>query len=340
MLVWGGGAVALALTWPGLRLSSWQVRLAAAAAGGALIATTFAISFPNCLAGPYGAVPEALRPAWLELTGEALSFGNFVSHHPTRAAIVFGPTLAAAIAAWIGAFRTSGDGQRLLFASAALLTLTFVLCLFQIRAIYVGCALIPIAAGWGLDRILANLTGSKVNAPRAIALLLAGLFFFELPWVAAAQVAERLDLTAAAEPRDPDKMRSCFRDLPKTRSLPTGVILGPIDLGAHILFLTDHAIIAAGYHRNVEGIVAGLTAFSGTEADLATIAARDGADYVALCRPWIERIRSAMARSPRRWREARYRCPGLRLCRSRRSRSSSGASCPPFSPLCPGLIRL
>jgi hypothetical protein len=83
-------------------------------------------------------------------------------------------------------------------------------------------------------------------------------------------------------------MRACLREAPELASLPKGVILAPIDLGAHILFLTDQSIIAAGYHRNVEGIVAGLTAFAGTESDLRAVADRDGATYVALCLPWID----------------------------------------------------
>ena len=69
--------------------------------------------------------------------------------------------------------------------------------------------------------------------------------------------------------------------------MPKGVILGPLDLGAHVLFLTGHSIVAAGYHRSVEGIVAGAEAFAGSEADLRKFALRDHADYVALCLPWI-----------------------------------------------------
>jgi hypothetical protein len=208
--------------------------------------------------------------------------------HPAKAALVFGPTLAAALAAWIGARRTEGDAKRLLLASATLLTLTLLLSLFQIRAIYVGVALTPIVAGWALDRIVAYAIQPQARVSRALALLVAASLFFELPWLASAALAERLGVRPAIEAHDPNKMRACLRDAPKLGELPKGVILGPIDLGAHILFLTDQSIVAAGYHRNVEGIVAGLTAFSGDETALRDVALRERADYVVLCLPWIE----------------------------------------------------
>ncbi len=287
-LAGGSWAVAFVLTNLGPLSNTVRVRLAASIVGGALLAGAFAALFPPCLDGPYHAVPEAFRAAWLELTGEALSLSEMLAETPIKAAVVFGPTLAATIAAWIGAMRTEGDGRRLLLACASLLTLTLVLCLFQIRAIYVGCALTPIAAGWVLDRILAQATMPAARASRAVALLVAGLLFFELPWISSALFVERLGITTPVASHDPDAMRSCLREVPELQKPPKGVILGPIDLGAHILFLTDQAIVAAGYHRNVEGIVAGLTAFAGTEVDLSAVAVRDQADYVALCLPWID----------------------------------------------------
>jgi hypothetical protein len=36
-------------------------------------------------------------------------------------------------------------------------------------------------------------------------------------------------------------------------ALPRGLILAPIDLGAHLLALTPHLVVAAPYHRNNQG---------------------------------------------------------------------------------------
>ncbi len=285
LLTFGAGAIALAAV--GTRLAAWQARLAALAVASVALVGAFAFAFPACLAGPYGAVPDSVLPQWLEATGEALDFGEAISRHPMLTAIVFGPTLAAAIAAWIGALQSRGEGRRLLFATASLLTLTLALSSVQIRAIYVGCALVPVAAGFALDRVLSQATDRQVRIPRALALLVGGALLFEMPWVSAAALAEHAELVAPAPHHDPDAMRACLRELPALRTIPKGTILGPLDLGAHVLFLTDDSIIAAGYHRNVEGIVAGIEAFAGSEADMRKFALRDHADYVAVCLPWV-----------------------------------------------------
>jgi hypothetical protein len=147
---------------------------------------------------------------------------------------------------------------------------------------------LPIVAGIALDRILTAVTARRVLMSRALALLVAGSLLFEAPWAAAAALAERLSLVSPAVVHDSARMRACLQELPQLRNLPKGVILGPLDLGAHILFLTDHAIVSAGYHRNVEGIVAGIESFAGSEAALRKFVKRDRADYVALCMPWID----------------------------------------------------
>ena len=173
LLTVGAGAVALVAATIGAGLT-WPIRLALLVIGGVPLAGVWMIAFPDCLAGPYGAVPAAALKVAQEGTGEAFSLPEMLTRFPSEAAIVFGPALAAAIAAWIGAFVATGEGRRLLFAVAALMTLTLLLSVAEIRLIYVGSALIPIAAGWGLDLILTQATGRRVHATRAVALLLVG----------------------------------------------------------------------------------------------------------------------------------------------------------------------
>ncbi len=287
LLTVGAGAAALTAAAVGARFMSWQARLASVAVGGVILVGGFALSFPNCLNGPYGVMPDFVRAQWLEATGDSIAFGEMVSRHPELAAIVYGPTLAAAIGAWIVASKSTGEARRLLFACAALLSLTVLLTLVEVRAVYVGAALIPIAAGAALDRVMVQATAPQTRVSHALALLIAGSLLFELPWISLASSAERLGLVHPDVHHDPAEMRACLREVPRLRAIPEGVILGPLDLGVHILFLTDHSIIAAGYHRNIEGLIAGVEAFEGSEADMRRFAARDHADYVALCLPWV-----------------------------------------------------
>ena len=288
LLSCGSWLLALIFTNAGPLPSTRGGRLAGALIGGGALAALLIVLFPVCLEGPYHAVPAAVRPTWLELTGEALSLPEMFRDFPERGAVVFGPTIAATIAAWIGVARSAGQARRLLLTCAALLTLTLALSLFQIRAIYLGVALTPLVGGWALDRILASATASSARLARGAAYVMAGALFFELPWLVGASVAERLGARPAIAIHDPKEMRACLHDAAELETLPKGVILAPIDLGAHVLLMTGQPIIAAGYHRNVEGIVAGLTAFSGGEEELREVVDRDHADYVVLCLPWID----------------------------------------------------
>lgn len=287
ILTGGAGFFAFALTAFGRRLASPQQRLVAGMIGGVVIVAIFVTLFPECLAGPYGSVPERIRDTWLRLTGESIPLTTMVVELPAKTALVFGPALAATIAAWCGAWMTRGEERRLLLLSAVLLTLTLLLSFLQIRAIYLGCAVIPIAAGWGLDRALrqATLPGTRVS--RSIPLLLAALLLVQPPWSFAEQIASAATPLTEATPGG-TLTPVCFNQVAALDDLPRGTILAPMDLGAHILFMTDQPMIAAGYHRNVEGILAGIEAFAGSEADLRDTAMRLGADYVALCLPWIE----------------------------------------------------
>jgi hypothetical protein len=82
--------------------------------------------------------------------------------------------------------------------------------------------------------------------------------------------------------------RGCLTDryIQPLDRLPRGLVLAPIDLGTHLIFLTHHSIIAAGYHRAVDGISAGIEAFNGSEADMRRHAERFGADYLVICPAW------------------------------------------------------
>ncbi len=288
LLTFGGAATTAAATAIGARIATWPARLAPLAVGGAVVAGAFALAFPDCLAGPYGAVPDDVRKYWLELTGEAFSLNELLVRYPVHAAIVFGPTIAATIVAWVGAFRSAGEGRRLLFLAAALLSLTVVLTAIQVRAIYVGCALIPIVTGFAIERAIGAAVHRPPNVPRIAALVLACALLFELPWVSATVLIMYAGTSASVGEQSREETPSCFEEIPALRGLPTGTILGPLDLGARILFLTEHSIVGAGYHRNVEGIVAGIKAFAGSEDDLRKFVKRDHADYVAVCLPWID----------------------------------------------------
>ncbi len=116
--------------------------------GGIVLAGAFALSFPRCLAGPYGGGAElrARSMARDDRRSDRLSArsSRAIRSLPRSSSARRSPQRLPP-----GSARSAAraKARRLLLLSAALLTLTLLLSLVEIRAVYVGAALIPVAAG-------------------------------------------------------------------------------------------------------------------------------------------------------------------------------------------------
>ena len=82
-------------------------------------------------------------------------------------------------------------------------------------------------------------------------------------------------------------------DYAALKRLPPGRVLGFIDAGPFVLMETPHAVLAAPYHRNIQGNTAMLDAFLGAP-DAARLKAL-AVDYVAFCPGAPERYNYAAA---------------------------------------------
>jgi hypothetical protein len=288
-LTCGGGSIALALAAASPRLRSWSHRLIAAAAGGGLLVLAFVLAFPACLDGPYQVVPEAFRSGWLGNIPEAFSFRRILEANANATLRCFGPLLTAAIIATVAALRTEGTARRMMVLLACLIWTGVLLCQIQIRAIYVASAFIPFVAGWTLERFVRAFQPPKARPREAVVLFCASALLFGAPWALGLNTAQAIGVSAKYQPVGGERSPACLLDryVRALDQLPKGVVLAPIDLGAHLLIHTRHSIIAAGYHRAVEGIIAGMEAFSGSEDDLKRHVRRHRADYVVICPNWV-----------------------------------------------------
>jgi hypothetical protein len=159
-----------------------------------------------------------------------------------------------------------------------------VLAQVQIRAVYAAAAFLPLAAGWYLDRVVAFLGAPRTAAKRAAAIA-GSVLIFGAPWallpaLGSAIVPKQAHGASLAPCQDTHILAGLDR-------VPAGTVLGQINLGPNLLLHTHHAIVVAGYHRAVDGIVAGVKAFSGNEADMRHEVEKHHADYVAICPTWL-----------------------------------------------------
>lgn len=287
LLTVGGAAITIALALAGPSLPTAPRRLAAAGAAGVALIACFALVFPNCLAGPYEMVPQPYRAIWLGDILEARPGLLRLAEGSNTVFQAFGPLLAAAIAAIVLAVRSTGAMQRLMVICAGCLGVGVVLSLAQVRGLYVVSAFIPPVAGIAIWRIVEALRDGRRFGFRAAAMALAVLAFIGPIWAAPALAVRQFApvLKPAGHPPSDCLLKENISVLDR---LPQGVILSPIDLGAYTLLYTRHAIVAAGFHRAVEGIIAGIDAFKGSEADMQRIVRQHAPDYVVICSDWAK----------------------------------------------------
>lgn len=284
----GGAVIAFALTTAGPRLRTVSIRLAAAAAGGAGLVALFAWSYPACLAGPYEMVPEPYRAIWLGDILEAQPAWTRLIVGSDQVFRAFGPLAFAAVAAIVLALHSSGATQRLFIVSAAGLSIGVVVSLFQVRGVYIASGFVPLVGALTVQRLFAALgEGRGVSRQRIAAVAFASLGFLALGWaIPAAALRTFVPQTPSKYVRAPECLLKEY--LSRLDQLPQGLILAPIDLGAYTLLYTRHSIVAAGFHRAAEGIIASIDAFKGSEADMRRTATAQNADYIVVCKEWAE----------------------------------------------------
>jgi hypothetical protein len=273
------GAVAVALTF--LRAGDWRLRLAAAAAGGVLLALGYALAWPHCLGRLERVSPELIE-LWLGNVREARP----VYRHGFTTA---GAILALPIAGLAGyatmLWRSRGDPARLIpWAALALLaSLALALLFWQSRAGPAAQLLaVPGATGLGW-LVIAWLHGRpspliRIAGTAAAFLLVSGI---------GAQQALRL----APQPRpkamkavdEANRLCPTLWGLKPVALQPRGYVLTHVDLGPRLIAVTHHDAVAGPYHRNGRDIIDVMRAFRGTaEAARATVERR-GIDYVLIC---------------------------------------------------------
>ncbi len=268
--------LALAAGWAGLAvggrwMNGWHQRLLLAGVVGAVVAGSVLYTSPVCLAGPYDALHPFLKSAWMENVAEARGL-FFEQNSP-------GITLAFAMLSCIGTLaavvHAVRSGERRWVATAALLGISLVAAIAQVRVTYIlaGLAAIPIACG------IARRNGPG-DMPLRLALWAVGA---GVSWYA---IGVSID-TVVAQPdaRARRIYAECIQAGPFRRlgAQPPGLVAAPIGDGAYLIGLTPHRVLSAPYHRNNSGNLASYRLFLSPPDRAATMAVRMGVDYIAVC---------------------------------------------------------
>jgi hypothetical protein len=259
-VVYVTAAVLCGMTFTVLSLLPFDARPARLAAGilaGGAVGAAILVTWPGLLKGPYGSLDPWLVTHWIDRISEAQPWWVSAVGDPTYPVAVLVPVLVALLV--IGWHAMLGEPAKRgawlvygLFLIVALLVM-----LLQIRAARVAVPLaIPACAV-----LIAAARARYLARRRPLEILgLVGAWCVSAGLVVAVMVNVVLLAFPAYAEATTDKTREARQAclMPKAFTSLAAMspvrIMTPIDLGSHVLLYTRHAVVAAPYHRNAQGV--------------------------------------------------------------------------------------
>jgi hypothetical protein len=290
-------------------LSTVRQRLGTAAALGALVVATLVLGFPACLGDPYGHMDPRLSALWLANVSEARNVLSMLRDLPQEILPQYGLPAAALVLGTVRALRAPPAERWHWIADLAVLAALGVVALWQVRGSAAANAVAVALAAAALAA--AALARGTVILGLGPAGLLAALLLNPLTLIAIGNAGARaVEVATGAQHRTviADGPGTCRRaaDYAALAQLPRGLVLAFIDAGPFVLTETQHAVLAAPYHRNVNGNAATLEAWLAPPDEAAGRLKALGVDYVAFC-----------PGAPERYNYAAYAPDGLAAALSR-----------------------
>jgi len=275
-----GALACLALAAASNRLRTVRSRLVCTALAGGSVVLIAGLLFPACLGDPYAHVDPLVRTLWLDKVTEAQPLLGLVARNPSFGPMLILPPLFGIAFIVEGLIRSQGIARgawAIVLASA----LTGVaLSFWEIRA---SDQLSPIALLGGVRAstlVWRATERARWRATASLALLAIlpfGVIPYAMLWPPRPNSVEARYLRDGRRCRAPGQYRGLA-------SLPPGLVLAPIDAGAHILALTRDSVLAAPFHRDNRGNRMVLQMFRADPIAAGKMAKAAGVRYVAVCK--------------------------------------------------------
>ncbi len=281
----GGVAFLLGRVLPASMTHSMPRRFAAAAVLGGVSLVALWLLFPMCAGGGYSAMSEDMKAYWLVQIAEARDLGQLVADDPSMLLDLAGAAFAGLIAAGFYLHKrwNSAEGWILL----AFLIAGWAILVWQVRGSFFASALaIPFGA-WAAVRARQVWKNGAVKMG-VLVFAVAAVASASAMWSAAgAQLKARIFSSAALVDYEGRKASAEVCTAPDAyvslAAVPNGVIINDFMLGPSILQRTSHAVMAAPYHRNGEGLITMITAMRSSADAAKPIVMQTVADYVVVC---------------------------------------------------------
>ncbi|WP_148276451.1 hypothetical protein [Sphingobium sp. SYK-6] len=250
-----------------------------ALAGGAGLAAFLALS-RQCLAGPFDTLDPLVYRHWYLSVREGLPL---TAQTPDMQAMIVLPSLLGLVGSIIGLRRAAHGPERMAWVAILIL---------QFGALAVS---LSVMRAMSFAHLVA-LPGNAVLLGRLVAAAQRLRFMpLRVSLTAATAIATPLGAVSATAALHHDQEAGDSEAAPRSvacaslsrlrglSALPPATLFTPLDIGAHVLAYTHHAVIGTGHHRNIEGMKMVIEGMTATPSAAQAIVARAGADYVVLC---------------------------------------------------------
>ncbi len=274
----GGGGLWLASRIDALGRTAAR-RLVAGALAGIAAAIFFAAIEPACLAGPFALVDPAIRPIWLNLVGEAHSLPASMAQNAAASLGALAFPLAALVLGGL-MFTRVRDRLAIIIMMAAV-AVGVALMWDMIRTYsYAAWFAIPLAAA-GVVGLWERLPAAARPWQKAVPVVLCSPLVLTLLAVIAANAVKPAAPQAERASRDDACLASAsFKPI---AALTEGLIAAPINLGAHLLALTPHEVLAAPFHRLSRGILISHGIFASPPDEAHKLARDNSVKWIVFC---------------------------------------------------------
>jgi hypothetical protein len=260
--------------------SNWTVtaRLGALAATGAVAVGVFALTEPQCLAGPFGQVDPAVYPIWLAHVSETRSFLWLLENIPATAiAFALHVLVGLTAATWI--IHRERDDAALFYT--AVLAAAAVLAMAQIKLMPYAAILsiLPVAI------VIARIPSSEEVSATTLQFGAAALLNQKSLLLAGALIAGFNNPATEAFKSKAESKKACLATASFTplAGLPKGLAVSEVDMGPYLVALTGMNALSAPYHRIDASIIESHAILRASPEDAKRRLASVGASYVVMC---------------------------------------------------------
>ncbi|MFP5076720.1 hypothetical protein ACLE20_05385 [Rhizobium sp. YIM 134829] len=280
-LATAGGSL-LALCSLTVSAKSARIRLGALALAAVGLAALAVAVAPQCLQSPLATLDPLLKSLWLSHVEEAQSILAIAETRPSFLGFGYGVGLLGTLICLLRAWR--GERRELHLIFLALVLSALLIGMVQAR----GTVFASLLALYPLALAIIDLRRHAHGPPRRASaeLAFALLVLLSIPSVWGLGTIGLMTVTGKeTELTGARSAGACTgRDaMAPLAAEPTGVVAGPSNLGASILRFTAHRALSGPYHRNQQGLLAGLRAGMEPPPAAARLLQESGATLLAFC---------------------------------------------------------